>query len=267
MDSIHDRIHTERGLCRAVRPRKAGPSQIFISYRWSDAWAECQLLHHDLALRFGERNVFIDTERIDDGEEIGPALRDALHRSDVVLAVMGPTWLDVRDGSGRRRLDDRNDVIREELELARELNLRLIPVLLHGTQPPLGDVLPGSLRWIQYRKAVWLHRDTWRTDVGALVERLGKQRPRNRFAGWSELGDLTRTRGGHTHRFRLALNALAKPCAIAFGGLVAIIGLLTDESALVPVGIASYLFLALVAFFTLYEAETIGARERSRSAS
>ena len=39
------------------------------------AWAECQLLHHDLARRFGEKNVFIDTERIEDGDEIGPAVR------------------------------------------------------------------------------------------------------------------------------------------------------------------------------------------------
>ena len=248
-----------------ARPRKAGPPRIFISYRWSDAWAECQLLHHDLARRFGEKNVFIDTERIEDGDEIRPAVRAALHRSDVVLTVMGPTWLDVRDNAGRRRLDDPEDAIREELELTRALNLRLIPILLHGTQPPLGDALPGSLRWIQYRKAVWLHRDTWRTDIAALIDRLGKQKPRNRFAGWRELGDLTRTPDGRTHRFRLALNALGKPCAVAFGFLVALIGRLADEPVLVPLGIGSYLLLSLIAYFTLYEAETFGARVRSRA--
>ena len=60
-----------------------------------------------------------------------------------------------------------------------------------------------------------------------------------------------------------ALNALGKPCAVAFGFLVALIGRLADEPLLVPLGIASYLLLSVIAYFTLYEAETIGARERS----
>ena len=163
-------------------------------------------------------------------------------------------------------MDNPKDAVREELELIRTLNLRPIQVLLHGTQPPLGGVLPETLRWMEDRKAVWLRQNTWRTDVAALIDRLDKKKPGNRFAGWGELGRLTRTPDRRTHRFRLAISAIAKPCALALGTIIAIIGLLASEPVLVPLGAASYLLLTLVAFFTLFEAETVGARERQRTA-
>ena len=257
MDTHVDHRPTERGLCRSARPvRKPGPLRIFISYRWSDSWAEAQLLHHDLAKRFGHRNVFIDTERIPDGAVIPTSVAEALERSDVVLAVIGPTWLDTTPSG--RRLDDPDDVVRSEIEQARALNLRLVPVMLHGIDPPATHDLPESIRWISYRMGTWLHKNTWKTDVVALVDRLEKQRPRNRFASFQELGDLASWRG-------LIINAVTKPCAIAFGVVIALIGVLADREALIPVGVAAYLLLSAVAFFTLYEAETVGAQEQTRS--
>lgn len=258
MDAQVDYRPIARGLCRSARPvRKPGPMRIFISYRWSDSWAEAQLLHHDLAKRFGHGNVFIDTERIQDGDEIPTNVAEALERSDVVLAVIGPTWLDAAGPSGRR-LDDPDDVVRSEIERARALNLRLVPVMLHGIDPPATHDLPEPIRWISYRKGTWLHKNTWKTDVVALVDRLEKQKPRNRFASLEELGDLASWRA-------LIVNAFAKPCAIAFGAVIALIGVLRDREALIPIGVAAYLLLSAIAFFTLYEAETVGAREQIRS--
>ena len=257
--NVHvDHRPTERGLCRSARPvRKPGPLRIFISYRWSDSWAEAQLLHHDLVKRFGHRNVFIDTARISDGAHIPVSVTQALERSDVVLAVIGPTWLTAATPSGRR-LDDPDDVVRSEIVQARALNLRLVPVMLHGIDPPATHDLPEPIRWISYRMGTWLNRNTWKTDVVALVDRLEKQRPRNRFASFQELGDLASWRA-------LIINAVTKPCAIAFGALIAVIGVPGDRGALIWIGVTAYVLLSAIAFFTLYEAETVGAQEQTRS--
>jgi hypothetical protein len=74
----------------------------------------------------------------------------------------------------------------------------------------------------------------------------------------SELGDLASWPG-------LVANAVTKPCAIAFGALIAVFGVLEERAALVPIGAGAYLLLSAIAFFTLYEAETVGAHEQRRS--
>jgi hypothetical protein len=257
-----DRTIREQGLCRSAAPaRRAGRLRIFISYRWSDSWSDAQLLHRDLAARFGSGNVFIDTHGIEYGEALPAVIGRALDDADVVLAVIGPTWLTATGRTGQRRLDDPKDVVRQEIERARANNQRLIPVLLHGTEMPPANDLPETIQWVSDRTAVPFTQNTWRTALASLIERLDKEHPRNRFTTPSEMRRLGGTWGG------LAVNALTRPCVLAFGIAIVLIGLVGNERVLILIGAATYLVLSVIAFFTLYEAETVGAEQKRRDAT
>lgn len=43
---------------------------------------------------------------------------------------------------GKRRIDDVNDYVRLEIEAALSRNVRVVPVLIHGTRPPAPSELP-----------------------------------------------------------------------------------------------------------------------------
>ena len=57
-------------------------------------------------------------------------------KCDVLLAVIGKGWLDLRDPDGGRRLDDPKDFVRIEIASALRLGERVIPVLVNGADMP-----------------------------------------------------------------------------------------------------------------------------------
>ena len=63
---------------------------------------------------------------------------------DVFVAIVGRRWADAADGTGRRRLDDADDVLRNELETAvRTDGALLIPVMVDGATTPPDDAVPA----------------------------------------------------------------------------------------------------------------------------
>jgi hypothetical protein len=250
-----ERVVWKRGRCGVVRlARKAGPYRVFLSYRRTDAWGEAKLLQQDLAQRFGEDNVFMDFS-VKEGDDFPTVIEAALVDSDVVLVLIGERWLSTTGGDGERRLDDPKDWVRHEIELAGAHEKRIIPVLLHGAEMPSDAELPETISYISFRQAVSIHRNTWNRDLSHLETRLMKSKPRNRFASIRELATIASTPA-------LVRNALVKPCAIAFGVLIVATGVLLKDVWLVPVGIAAYLALGVITFFSLFEAESVGARQR-----
>ena len=66
------------------------------------------------------------------GELWTERLRQEVRNADVVLLVIGPRWLTLQDAYGVRRLDDRDDWVRVEIEEALEARKTLIPMLVDG---------------------------------------------------------------------------------------------------------------------------------------
>jgi Tol biopolymer transport system component len=93
---------------------------------------------------------------------------DAVSSAGVVVAVIGPHWLDARDRTGRRRLDDPNDFVRRELATALSRNTRVIPVLVDGAAMPAPEDLPSDLVPLSRRNALTLTPGDWRRDVDRL---------------------------------------------------------------------------------------------------
>lgn len=139
---------------------------IFINYRRNpDRNAFVRALRDRLVEEFGEGQVFLDERSIDLGEEYPDVLRDRLLDADVVVAVIHPEWVADLRPTGR-------DWVREELELALEHRVRVIPLWLAGVRDDMFPTLPNSLQ-LARRQAFQISDSAWtQSDFTAFVEEL-----------------------------------------------------------------------------------------------
>src|SRR4051812_5948065 len=145
---------------------------IFISYRRSDTSRYAARLRERLCAQFGDQFVFMDVDSLRPGEPWADAIESTITASDAVVALIGAEWLTITDGSGRRRLDDPDDIVRVELETAFRCDRVVIPVLLHRAAVPGPRELPPTLRPLQERHAIDVRDEHWDDDVSRLVRRL-----------------------------------------------------------------------------------------------
>ena len=119
---------------------------IFISYRVTDGAQQAGWLYERLRQRFGADRVFRDVDSLRPGERYSGAIRDAARRCRVMTVVIDRNWLDARDVTGRRRLDDPQDWVRWEIRTALERAIPIIPVVVQPATLPPVDALPDDIR-------------------------------------------------------------------------------------------------------------------------
>ena len=99
---------------------------------------------------------------------------------DVLLALIGPSWLTVADRAGRRRLDKPDDLVRLEIVAALgRPDVLVIPVLVGGTAMPAAADLPEPLAALAACNEVRFSDEGWDDQVARLiraVERVVKPR-------------------------------------------------------------------------------------------
>jgi hypothetical protein len=146
--------------------------RIFISYRRDDSRGYAGRLQGDLSRRYTEEHVFRDVE-IPPGADFGEYITGLVDKCNVVLAIIGPRWLDARDREGERRIDDPQDWVRLEIEraLARD-GVEVIPVLVDGARLPPREELPESLLGLRRRNAFELSDSRWDYDLDQLGKHL-----------------------------------------------------------------------------------------------
>jgi hypothetical protein len=152
--------------------------RIFLSYRRQDAAGHARLLFQALKARFPGQ-VFMDLggeDGIGPGEDFEVRIEAALARTNVLLAVIGPRWLDARNDLGRRRLDDPRDHLRLEIATALRRGLDIFPVLVGGARMPTAEELPEDLRALAKRQAHTLVDDHgWDDDVRYLADAIRRK--------------------------------------------------------------------------------------------
>ena len=121
--------------------------KIFISYRQSESSAITRLIYNDLSLQFGEDNIFRDIEKIRIGKDIKEEIEKAIIASDVLVIVIGKTWLKTL----KERIESGDiDLLRFEVETglhrASSNAITLIPILVDDAKPPRKDELPKSVQ-------------------------------------------------------------------------------------------------------------------------
>ena len=146
--------------------------RIFLSYRRDDAAAWAGRLYDALAAQFDQRNLWQDVTAVRPGENFSDAIDAALAESDVVLAVIGPSWLTATTSTGEPRFTRPDDYVRIELAAALAQGKQVIPVLVGDATMPTRAQLPEGLEGLGLRQAVVLHDATWHQDVDGFIRSL-----------------------------------------------------------------------------------------------
>jgi hypothetical protein len=145
---------------------------IFISYRRSDSAGEAGRLSDDLTARFGAERVFMDVDAIQPGKDFRKAIRENVGGCSLLLAMIGPDWVDTKSTAGTRRLESENDYVRLEIAAALARDIPVVPVLIRGARMPKADQLPEDIRELAYRNSVDLTHARWRSDAQVLLQAL-----------------------------------------------------------------------------------------------
>lgn len=97
-------------------------------------------------------------------------IRARLHEARVVVAVIGPQWLTTQD-SGRRRIDQDDDWVRQELQVALSSDKTVIPVLFE-TAMPEPEALPESIRDLANKLVVRVSDERVEDELQPLLSEL-----------------------------------------------------------------------------------------------
>ena len=182
---------------------------VFISYRREDTQGQARALFQDLVAKRGRDAVFMDVDSIDLGKDFREVLQERLAACSLMLVLIGPDWLEGKDKSGRRRIDNPADFVRLEIGAALKRNIPITPVLLQGAQMPDAEQLPPDLAPLAYRNGFELSHNRWDSDVRELLRRLGLDGPNGASAADGPKPAVS--------RWPLAVAAVAIALAVAGG--------------------------------------------------
>lgn len=146
--------------------------RIFISYRSSDGRKDANRLAEDLSMVFGDEQVFYDKRDLQGGSSWREVIDAAIGAKPVVLLVLSPDFFGARHSDGRRRLDDDDDPVRQELAFALQSRATVMPLRGEGVEMPPDETLPPELRAVTERHAPRLRTEDWRQDFQRLVDDL-----------------------------------------------------------------------------------------------
>src|SRR6202012_6198870 len=91
---------------------------IFINYRRDDAPGVAGRLFDYLAARFSKDDLFMDVDAMKPGVDFAKQLDTQVAQCRVLLAVIGPHWLDAADKTGARRPANEENFVGLELASA-----------------------------------------------------------------------------------------------------------------------------------------------------
>ena len=66
-------------------------------------------------------------------------LNQKVGECNVLIAIIGPYWIESNIPKGQKRIDDEKDFVRIEIESALERKIPVIPVLVRGAKMPSSE--------------------------------------------------------------------------------------------------------------------------------
>lgn len=167
------RLHPHRPETHAAAGKAAPPQTaptVFISYRREDSADVTGRLYDRLTTAFGREYVHKDVDSIPLGVDFREHINALVGTCDVVLAVIGRHWLDVKGAEQTRRLDDERDPVRLEIVAALKREIPVVPVLVSGGKIPPAEALPDEIRNLAYRNGTSVRPDPdFHKDVDRLI--------------------------------------------------------------------------------------------------
>ena len=220
--------------------------KVFISYRRDEAKWQARDIHRALCRTISSDQVFMDVDAIPLGANFPKILKDRVDECDVLLALIGPGWVDASDPkTKRRRLDNPSDFVRLEIGGALARGVPVVLVLLDGAPVPDVDSLPDDLKELVARQAEFVEYRTFEADIERLIRKLRLTSDE----GTDEPPIRSMRRGASNNRIPIVIAAVF--ALASFGILYAhayLHSLLTPEGMLTPADIRQ---LALTSMTTL----------------
>ena len=142
--------------------------KIFVNYRRDDSASHALNVAQYLEREFGSANVFLDIDRIRAGQKFPKVLEERLTESQVMLAVIGPSWLNAKTEAGQRRLDDPEDWVRLEISRALARDIPVVPVLIGGATLPRKSDLPDDLKPLVEHQVATITTNGFRNEMAGL---------------------------------------------------------------------------------------------------
>ena len=151
---------------------------IFVSYRRDDSRDIAGRLVDRLRRDYSDEQLFLDIDGIPAGTNFETVLAERLKACDVLLAMIGPQWVNAKDASGKRRLDEAGDYVRREIAAALQRDdVRVIPLLVSGAEMPRAAELPDDLKPLVTRQNYQLRYERFNADADDLVAQLANVVP------------------------------------------------------------------------------------------
>ena len=151
--------------------------KVFICYRRDDSAGYAGRVHDRLEREFGRDLLFMDVDSIPLGTNFVKVLGEEVAKCDVLLALIGKSWLDARDENGNRRLENPDDFVRIEIATALKRDIPVIPILLEGTRVPKADKLPDELKELALRNGLDVRHASFPNDMERLIRELKQHIP------------------------------------------------------------------------------------------
>lgn len=144
---------------------------MFVNYRQRDAGGALlphaqlvEALADRLGTHFGRDQVYLDTT-LRPGTPYPDALRDRVADAAVLVVVLHAGWLaDLADRAERRR-----DWVHEEIAIALQAGVRVVPLVLHDARLPTREELPDAIRGLADAQAVPLRFGSLAAGLRAAV--------------------------------------------------------------------------------------------------
>jgi hypothetical protein len=157
---------------------------VFIGYRRADTGYAAGRLRD--ALEAHGHQVWFDLDRIRIGVPYRAKIAEALRECEVALILIGPQWATVTGRDGGRRIDDPDDDVRMEVQLAlARPDLTLVPVLVDQAPMPRRAEMPEDVRELCELNGAALTQDTFSHCVKDLHE-LIQGSARRGWRAWGE---------------------------------------------------------------------------------
>ena len=159
------------------------PLRIFISYRRDSDLLRASLVVNQLENAFNRRHeprirIFRDT-RLPVGQQWPNEIQEELKAADIVMVLIGPGWLGAKDQFERRRIDQPDDWVRKEIELALHGAKSVIPIAFEESLPPR-EALPQSIAPLVDWQAAVVRDETLESDLEPVLSEV-QQILRGRF--------------------------------------------------------------------------------------
>ncbi|MET8020713.1 toll/interleukin-1 receptor domain-containing protein [Streptomyces decoyicus] len=179
---------------------------VFINYRTGDGAVAAVLLDEELKDVFGPENVFRDRRTTPPGVHFPPELWRHLENCAVLLVLIGPNWLSVRDEAGRRRIDVPGDYVHDEIRAALQWRKTVIPVLIDSAVLPSKDQLPADIAELTERQFMQLRVPYAHLDLPDITDALRSHVPVSGAARQPAPADGPAQPGGNSTYNRCAVN-------------------------------------------------------------